>query len=128
MCDILIIDDDKNINQLIQEINCVNYDKDIISFATTCEEGIRKYCETLPEFVFLDMMLPAGDKICGTEVFAAIKKMNPDVVIFLMTGSQNNEKIGNMIGDGLDGYISKQGNYAELIVSIIISVIKNICK
>ena len=135
MCDILIIDDDPQIKDFLSHAKCIEkhgvkrmQNQDILKFASTCEEGITKFKEYMPEFVFLDMMLPGSDRMCGSDVFKKIKEINPDTVVFLMTGYQDDREITNMIKDGIDGYIAKQGNYAALVVSIIISVIKTMCK
>lgn len=136
MCDILIIDDDPKVRASLDNAKCIEKhgikriekNKDILKFASTCEEGMVKFKEFLPEFVFLDMMMPGTSDMSGSDVFKEIKMMRPDTVVFLMTGHSDEKEIANLIKLGIDGYIAKQGNYAGMAVSIIISVIKTMCK
>ena len=120
MCEILVIDDDTSIQRLIcEEMKEHGCDDDILQFASSGSEGIEKYRLNHPRYVFLDMKMPG---ISGAMVFKHIKMIDPDAVVFLMTGYRDDDEINGMIHDGLDGYIAKQGDYVKLLVNLILSI------
>ena len=121
MANILIIDDDKSIQRLIcEEMKDHGCDDGILIFASSGLEGIEKYRLNQPKYVFLDMRMIG---MSGATVFKHIKAIDPSAVVFLMTGYRDDNEINDMIHNGLDGYIAKQGDYVKLLVNIILSLI-----
>ncbi len=120
MCDILVIDDDESIQNLIcEELRSHGCDE-ILEFASDGNEGIEKYRLMRPKYVFLDMKMPG---MSGAMVFKHIKMIDQSAVVFLMTGYKYDDEINDLIHEGLDGYIAKQGNYVKLITNLILSLI-----
>lgn len=53
-----------------------------ISFASDGEEGLAKYKEINPDFVFLDLLMP---KISGQDLIPLIKEYDPAARIFVVS-------------------------------------------
>lgn len=119
---ILVIDDDKSIRGLIiEEMEYQRYDISEVIYAFDGNEGVEKYIEFRPKFVFLDMQMPG---INGFETFKKIKDFDSDANVFLMAGYGVENETADAIKLGLKGYISKNGGYITMIASLIIAILK----
>lgn len=119
---ILVIDDDKSIRDLIiEEMKHQRYDISGVIYAFDGNEGVEKYIKFRPKFVFLDMQMPGTN---GFETFKRMKDFDSDVNVFLMTGYGVENETVDAIKLGLKGYISKNGGYITMIVSLIIAILK----
>lgn len=77
---------------------------------------------TIPEVVCLDVMMP---DISGLEILEHIKKVSPDTIVLMVTGSNNKETVVKAIRAGANGFIVKPFNPATLLQSVDYSVNKN---
>ncbi len=78
--------------------------------------------KTIPEVVCLDVMMP---DISGLEILEHIKKISPDTVVLMVTGSNNKETVVKAIKAGANGFIVKPFNPATLLQSMHYSVNKS---
>ena len=110
---ILIIEDEKSINRFIR----INLERE--GFKVACafsgEEGLEMTRQFKPEVLVLDIMLPGID---GFEVCTRIRKLNPDVIIIMLTAKgQDMDKIMGL-ELGADDYMIKPFNPQELTARI----------
>lgn len=108
---ILVVDDEKNIVELIK-MNLERSGFDIIP-AYTGEEAIEKTFSILPDIILLDLMLPDID---GFEVCRTIKlneKTKSIPIIMITAKSEESDKVIGL-GLGADDYVTKPFGIREL--------------
>lgn len=110
---ILIIEDEKSINRFIK----INLEREgfRVACAFTGEEGLEMVHGFKPDVLILDLMLPGID---GFEVCTKVRKLNPDIIIIMLTAKgQDMDKIMGL-ELGADDYMIKPFNPQELIARI----------
>lgn len=113
---ILVIDDDSSLKPILsEEMIVIGGNPDIIEYALSGEEGLRKYKEIKPMFVFLDMKMPGMD---GLETFERIHDLDKDANVFIVTGYIYDSPL-KAIKLGAKGYIAKYNGYVSMIASLI---------
>ena len=86
---ILLVDDEKDIVKLLEEV--LNKEGTFeIECAYTAEEAVKKCREFQPQVVVLDIMLPDGD---GLEVCKKIREFSYCSILFLSSKSDDVDKI-----------------------------------
>ena len=116
---ILIIDDDVSVQMLIiEEVKDKGGNPDVIVCASSGSEGVSKYIEIRPVFVFLDIRMPGTD---GLETFKSILNFDRDANVFIVTGYPDDSAV-EAIKLGVKGYISKSGCYVSMIASLVIAI------
>lgn len=105
---ILVVDDDPHIRDVI----CFALKKD--GFATVeaedGEQALKRFQETRPDLVVLDIVMPEMD---GTEVCKALRRSSPVPIIFL---SSRDDEVDRILGLELGGddYVTKPFSPREL--------------
>ncbi|HLF17549.1 MAG TPA: response regulator [Candidatus Omnitrophota bacterium] len=102
--EILIIDDDKDLNKILQsELGKLGYS---VATALDGEEGLRLMQQKKPDLVILDIMLP---KISGYEVLGEMKKNKETqtIPVVMLTGMGLEEDIQKGIHLGAEYYLVK---------------------
>jgi len=106
---ILIIDDEKVLRENFKKIfELEGYD------AVTAEngsEGIRRFADSEPDIVFLDVCLP---DINGLEVLDSIKKLDADAVVIIITAMAGFSGAVKFIKAGAYDYLPKPFDVEEL--------------
>lgn len=110
--DILIIDDDKEISELI-EIYLSNEGFKVFK-AFSGEEGLELLVKHDISLVILDIMMPGID---GIETCIRIRKTRNIPIIMLSAKSQDMDKILGL-GSGADDYMVKPFNPMELVARV----------
>lgn len=112
---ILIIDDEKNIVQLLNTMLTENgY---TVHSATSIRGGIELFEEhsDVVDLVILDMMMP-GMK--GAEALEELKRIDPDVNVLLTSGHSEVDQYGELLEKGAAAFIAKPFNVSELLRTI----------
>lgn len=108
---VLIIEDDKNINELLQELLSNNgYN---VSSAYSGTEALLIHNKQI-DLIVLDLMLPGKN---GEEIIKKLKTIN-DVPIIITTAINDIDKKLDLFELGADDYITKPFNNAELLARI----------
>lgn len=109
---ILVVDDDRNIVKVI-EMYLLKEGYSVVT-CTDGEEAIRKFTDTSPDLVLLDIMLPKKD---GLEVLKDIrKKSNIPVLMLTAKGDTFDRVIGLELG--ADDYVVKPFEVKELLARV----------
>jgi len=113
---ILVIDDDPSLEPLLtKEISALGGNPDVIDYALSGEEGLVKYKEINPMFVFLDMKMQGMD---GMETFEKIHEIDKDANVFIVTGYVC-DSVQKAIELGAKGYIANSNGYIAMVASLI---------
>ena len=112
---ILIVDDEAQVAELAAEMLAQEGYKVII--AHDGFEALRIYQQMGEQIglVILDFFLPVMD---GDAVFDELRSINPDIAVVLSSGFAEQSKLGNMLAQGLRGFIPKPYSRAKLLEQV----------
>ncbi len=84
------------------------------------ENGIEllellRVTDVLPDIILLDLRMPLMD---GVEAYKEIKKLYPSVKVIVLTMEDDEQYILHLIGEGVNGYLLKNAETAEVETSI----------
>ena len=108
---ILIIEDDKDINEMLTKLLISNNYEVVNAYSGT--EGILVHDDSV-DLILLDLMLPGKN---GEEIVGDLKSKN-DVPIIVMSAVQDVEKKVDLLSIGANDYITKPFNNDELLARI----------
>ena len=102
---ILIADDEPLMRGLLTSYLSKECHHDILK-AQDGKEALslyRKYAKAI-DITFLDIEMP---KLNGLEVLSAIREVNPDAYVVILSGASNIENVKTAIAAGVNGFIAK---------------------
>lgn len=105
MIKVLLVDDERLIIQgFLHSVDWKSYGYDIIGTAESAKEALR-ICETvIPDIAILDINMSGMD---GLELGVELKKLNPDVVIILLTAYSDFSYAREAVRKQFDEYLLK---------------------
>ena len=109
---VLIVEDDKNIADLLQMY--LEKEGYAVTVAFDGGTGLSKYRAIQPDLVLLDVMMPVMD---GWAVCRAIRAESQTPVIMLTAKSETNDKVAGL-KSGADDYITKPFEMKEVLARI----------
>lgn len=109
---ILVVDDDVAIRELFERI--LRKEEHRVATVDNGEEAIKAMGKEPFDIVFLDVVMPGID---GLEVFKAIKKINSEAIVIMMSGYPVEDRIKEAIRLGATDHIAKPLN-ADRILTI----------
>lgn len=109
---ILIVDDDKNISELLRIVLDKEGYETVAAFDG--EEALSVYSVERPNLVLLDIMLP---KIDGRQVCREIRKLSETPIIMITAKSETFDKVLSL-GLGADDYIVKPFDAKEVVARV----------
>ncbi len=112
---ILIVDDETQVAELAAEMLAEEGYKVIV--AHDGFEALRIYQQMGEQIglVILDFFLPVMD---GDAVFDELCSLNPEIAVVLSSGFAEQSKLGNMLAQGLRGFIPKPYSRAKLLEQV----------
>ena len=115
MGDILIVDDEKDIRELVSDILIdEGYSTDL---AANSEETFNSIKKSKPQLIILDIWLKES-KLDGIDILKHVKLSNPDIPIVIISGHGNIEIAVAAIKQGAYDFIEKPFNIDQLTVVI----------
>jgi len=112
---ILLVDDEAEIAELASTM--LTDEGYRVILARDGFEALKIYQQIgkLIALVILDFFLPVMD---GDAVFDELRSLNPDVVVVLSSGFAEQSKLGNMLAQGLKGFIPKPYTADKLLEQV----------
>lgn len=109
---ILVVEDDRNIQQLLQ----LYLEKEgyAVTIAADGGQGLQKFRSIRPDVVLLDVMMPVMD---GWAVCRAIREESQTPIIMLTAKSETEDKVTGL-RTGADDYVTKPFEMRELLARI----------
>ena len=111
---ILIVDDNDLIRTLLRGILRAE-DCEIIGEARNGTLALDFIEKSKPDMVFLDVMMPEMD---GLEALQSIKRLYPEIIVVMVTGSPSKDNVQESIQGGASGFIIKPFNSAKVIETL----------
>ncbi len=107
---ILLVDDDIQFLEATEYM--LKYENYEVVTAKNGEEAIKKYNESQPDIVLMDLKMPIMN---GYDAFFKIRKDNPDAkIVFTSAYAINNEEFEKAESSGLFGLLTKPFDLNEL--------------
>ena len=110
---ILVVDDEKDIRELIGEI--LIDDGHEVRLAENSEEAINFINETPPQLLILDIWLK-DSKMDGIEILKSVKQNNPTVPVVIISGHGNIKIAVAAVKQGAYDFIEKPFNIDQLLL------------
>ncbi len=112
---VLIVDDSifirKIIGEAVSKLNC-----EVVGEAVDVEDAVEKFLKLKPDIVTMDIHMPSRDgKKSGVDACKAIKELNPDVKIVMVTALGHRKSVIDAIKAGANDYIVKPIDEENLI-------------
>ncbi len=111
---ILIVDENDLIRTLLRGILRAE-DCEIIGEARNGTLALDFIEKSKPDMVFLDVMMPEMD---GLEALQSIKRLYPEIIVVMITGSPSKDNVQESIQSGASGFIIKPFNSAKVIETL----------
>ncbi len=108
---VMIADDHSLVREGIKQLLEFDGSIEVISEAANGVECLEKLEQELPEVLLLDINMPEAN---GLEVLQEIKKRGYDVKVLILTVHNELEYLIKAVDIGVDGYILKESESAEL--------------
>ncbi len=110
---ILIVDDDKNLCEVLSDIlETVGHD---CLISHTYQDGIKKIEEKTPDIIFLDLNLP--DK-SGLEILKSVKKIYNELPVVIISGYGNVESAVEAMKTGAFDYLVKPLDKDKILLTL----------
>ncbi len=107
---ILILDDDEDFNNLLTDIfSQSSYD---VTSLRDPEEALEVYRSTPFDLIVTDQKMPG---MSGEEFIRAVKRLDPDVPVIMVSGYLDNDTIRDLIREGVGGVFLKPLNVFSLL-------------
>jgi len=108
---ILFVDDEEVVrDSAARLIKDLGYEIILAANGHEAVEIYREHCDTI-DLVIMDMIMP---KMGGLECFRSIKEINPDVKAILASGYSRNEKVLEILDEGMIDFIPKPFRMIDL--------------
>ncbi|QMU57547.1 MAG: response regulator [Boseongicola sp.] len=115
MGDILIVDDERDIRELISDI--LKDEGFTTRLAGTSDQAMAEMNKEAPSLMILDIWLK-DSQMDGIDILKAVKRDNPDVPVIIISGHGNIEIAVAAIKQGAYDFIEKPFNIDQLMVVI----------
>jgi len=115
MSDILIVDDERDIRELISDI--LEDEGFTTSLAGSSDECIAELDAGLPKLIILDIWLK-DSKLDGIDILKKVKRETPEIPVVIISGHGNIEIAVAAIKQGAYDFIEKPFNIEQLLVVI----------
>jgi two-component system KDP operon response regulator KdpE len=110
---ILAIDDNPKLIEMLQL--CLEREGYKVVAAYSGSEGLRKFQDSHPNLVILDIMMPDMD---GWEICRSLREMSPHVPILILTVLKEKASVVRGLALGADGFLAKPFRPGELVARI----------
>jgi two-component system, NarL family, response regulator LiaR len=108
---LLLADDHKMVREGLKAFFAPTDDFEVVAEAADGIEAVEKACQTVPDVILLDLIMPNLD---GIEAANRIKKKLPDAKIIIITSSLEESKVIASIKAGAAGYLLKDSSPLEI--------------
>lgn len=115
MIKVIIADDQKIIREGLKFIIEQDKDIEVLGFAGNGKEAFEQCKALVPDVVLMDIMMPDCNGVEGTKL---IKEEMSNIKVIILTTFRDDENISAALRNGADGYVLKDIDTDELILTI----------
>ena len=112
---ILIVDDHAVVRKGLAMVLRLEPDLEIVGEAENGRVGLEIAKRLNPDIVLVDLVMPEMD---GQEMALALRKSNPKIKVMMLTGTEVDDRVIDLVAAGIEGYVLKNIEPAELVRAI----------
>jgi len=112
---ILIIDDHAVVRKGLAMVLRLEPDLEVVAEAGDGRTGLEMARALQPDIVLLDLIMPRMD---GQEVALTLRQFMPAIKIMILTGTEVDDRVFDLIAAGVEGYVLKNIEPGELVRAI----------
>lgn len=112
---ILIVDDHAVVRKGLALVLRLESDLEVIGEADNGRSGLEAAKSLQPDIVLVDLVMPEMD---GQEMALALRKSNPRIKVMMLTGTEVDDRVFDLVAEGIEGYVLKQIEPGELVRAI----------
>lgn len=112
---ILIVDDHAVVRKGLAMVLRLESDFEVIGEAENGRAGLEAAKKLNPDIALVDLVMPEMD---GQEMALALRKSNPKIKIMMLTGTEVDDRVFDLVAAGIEGYALKNIEPAELVRAI----------
>jgi NarL family two-component system response regulator LiaR len=90
-------------------------DLEVVGEAENGRVGLERARQLNPDLALVDLVMPEMD---GREMALALRKILPQIKIMILSGTEVDERVFDLIAAGVEGYVLKNMEPADLIRAI----------
>jgi len=114
MVRVIVADDSDAIRLVLKDILDIG-GHELVGEATNGDEAVKRFIETKPDIILLDMAMPKKD---GLTALKEIITIDPEARIIMVTASDNQNTMRECISAGALAYILKPFNFQDVLKTI----------
>lgn len=112
---ILIVDDHAVVRKGLAMVLRLESDLEVIGEAENGRAGLESARRLDPDIILVDLVMPEMD---GQEMALALRSSNPKIKIMMLTGTEVDERVYDLVAAGIEGYVLKNIEPVELVRAI----------
>jgi len=112
---ILIVDDHAVVRKGLAMVLRLESDIEIVGEAENGRAGLEAAQRIIPDIVLADLVMPEMD---GQEMALALRKSCPTIKIMMLTGTEVDDRVYDLVAAGIEGYVLKNIEPGELVRAI----------
>jgi len=112
---ILIVDDHAVVRKGLALVLRLEPDLEVVGEAENGRVGLVSARSLNPDIALVDLIMPEMD---GQEMALALRKSNPKIKIMMLTGTEVDDRVYDLVAAGVEGYVLKNIEPGELVRAI----------
>jgi DNA-binding NarL/FixJ family response regulator len=112
---ILIVDDHAVVRKGLAMVLRLEPGLEVVGEAENGRVGLEAAKSLKPDIVLVDLVMPEMD---GQEMALSLRRSNPEIKIMMLTGTEVDDRVYDLLAMGIEGYTLKNIEPAELIRGI----------
>jgi DNA-binding NarL/FixJ family response regulator len=112
---VLIVDDHPVVRLGLRTMLESERDISIVAMAASAKEALLEVQNVRPDVVLMDMRMP---EMSGTEAIVALRRVQPDIRILVLTNYEEDEYIRQAFQAGAMGYLLKSTAQEEIVDAV----------
>ena len=112
---ILIVDDHAVVRKGLAMVLRLESDLEVVGEAENGRVGLERARQLRPDLALVDMVMPEMD---GQAMALALRKAAPEIKIMILSGTEVDDSVFDLIASGVEGYVLKEIEPAELVRAI----------
>jgi DNA-binding NarL/FixJ family response regulator len=112
---ILIVDDHAVVRKGLAMVLRLESDLEVRGEAENGRVGLEAAKSLNPDIALVDLVMPEMD---GQEMALALRKSNPKIKVMMLTGTEVDDRVFDLVAIGIEGYVLKNIEPGELVRAI----------
>ena len=112
---ILITDDHAVVRKGLAMVLRQEPDFEVVGEAENGRKGLQAAQSLNPDVALVDLVMPEMD---GQEMALAVRKSKPGIKIMMLTGTEVDDRVYDLVAAGIEGYVLKNIEPGELVRAI----------